>query len=175
MEHSRFLRVLGQSLEAARLTVFDLNTDGKNILLQSDLLTQTSKWILLQGLNRDKTWEENNTWEENVRRLANNQSIRFTPEDISLLDEKGRRQRRVGSVPDAHAYKKLSQLLRALGDHLDRIQAISFRISWRPGSISLLSECANGDCESRTFTTEKLEQLGSHFRFRRSSTTRTRF
>jgi hypothetical protein len=41
MNHAKSLRVIGQSLEVAKLRVFELQTDGSNYILSSDSLSRT--------------------------------------------------------------------------------------------------------------------------------------
>jgi hypothetical protein len=95
MAHGTSLRVIGQSLEAARLSAFELETDGASYLVQSDVLSETGEWILRNGLS---------------------------PNDISEKDA------------------------RQSGDR---------------------------QITSKTFTAGKLEQLGSHLRFRRAHPTQS--
>jgi hypothetical protein len=166
MTHAKPLRVIGQCLEVARLAEFELETDGENYIVKSAFLTKTGEWILRHALRPDDLSEQSPP-QSTIDRL-----VRFTPADISRLDEQAQRQRRTSSPPDTQAYRKLSQLLRTLGAHLDRTAASSFRISWTSALISVDSESRDGQSDSRTFTTDKLEQLGAHLRFRRSSLTR---
>jgi hypothetical protein len=163
MAHAKSLRVIGQSLEAAKLPAFELNTDGANYVVMSDSLTKTGEWILRRALS------PNDTSDQSAGQSAVNRSACFSPADISRLDEQARKQRRNDS---SQAYRRLSQLLRTLGDHLDRTEVSAFHISWTYDSVSVDFQSLNGQSDSRTFTAEKLEQLGSHSRFRRSSRTR---
>jgi hypothetical protein len=136
---------------------------------KSDFLTKTGEWILRHALRPDDLSGQSPS-QSTIDRL-----VRFTPVDISRLDEQAQRQRRINSSPDTQAYRKLSQLLRTLGAHLDRTAANSFRISWTSALISVGFESSDGQSDSRTFTTDKLEQLGAHSRFRRSSPDTIRF
>jgi uncharacterized protein YcbK (DUF882 family) len=163
MAHAKSLRVIGQSLEAAKLPAFELNTDGPNYVVMSDSLTKTGEWILRRALS------PNDTSDQSAGQSAVNRSACFSPADISRLDEQARKQRRNDS---SQAYRRLSQLLRTLGDHLDRTEVSAFHISWTYDSVSVDFQSLNGQSDSRTFSAEKLEQLGSHSRFRRSSRTR---
>ena len=81
------------------------------------------------------------------------------------------RRRRNDIIPNRQAYNRLSQLLRALGDHLDQSQVSAFQISWSQDSALLTFNSLDDESDSRTFTADKLQQLGSHSRFRRSSGT----
>jgi hypothetical protein len=53
MSYAKSLRVIGQSLEVAKLRVFELQTDGPNYVLSSDSLSRTGEWILRHALSRD--------------------------------------------------------------------------------------------------------------------------
>jgi hypothetical protein len=163
MTHAKPLRVIGQCLEVARLAEFELVTDGDNYIVKSDLLTKTGEWILRHALRPDELSGQSPS-QSAIDRL-----VRFTPVDVSRLDAQAQRQRRINASPDTQAYRKLCQLLRTLGAHLDRTAASSFRISWTSALISVDSESRDGQSDSRTFTTDKLEQLGAHSRFGRSS------
>ena len=50
MGRAKSLRVIGQSLEVAKLRVFELQTDGPNYILSSDALTKIGEWILCHRL-----------------------------------------------------------------------------------------------------------------------------
>jgi hypothetical protein len=163
MPHARSLRIIGQSLEVAKVRVFALETDGPNYILRSGSLTETAEWILRHALSPIDTSGES------ARSSAANRPVRFTPADISRLDEQAQRQRRNDLNPIPQGFNRLSQLLRALGDHLDQTKVRTFQISWTVDSVSVVFESVDSQSDSRTFTTAKLQQLGSHLRFRRSS------
>lgn len=163
MAHAKSLRVIGQSLEAAGVTVFELEKDGQDHLVQSDSMTPAGEWILrnLKG--------ESVSTEDSVRRSSVSNPLRFTPLDISCLDSHWQKQRRNHSSSQTQASNKLSQLLRSLGDHLDRAGASFFHVSWTRDSVSVDYRAGDGRSDCRTFTPEKLQELGLHTRFRRSS------
>ena len=166
MAHAQSLRVIGQSLEVAKLPAFELETDGLNYVVKSDFLSKTGEWILRHALSPTDISDQKDP------QSAVSRSVRFTPADISRLDDQAQRQSRINSSPHTQTSRRLSQLLRALGDHLDHTQVNTFHISWTSNSASVDFQLADGQSDSRTFTAEKLEQLGSHSRFRRSSRTR---
>ena len=162
MSHAKSLRLIGQSLEVAKLQLFELKTDGTNYVVRSDALSAATEWILRQSLSpTDVTWQST--------RRSTSRSVRFTPADILRLDDQAKKQRRPNSSPDRQTHRRLSQLLRVLGDHLDRMEVYSFQISWTETSSSVEFQSTEGLGDSRSFTAEKLAQLGSHSRFRRSS------
>jgi hypothetical protein len=166
MAHSKSLRVIGQSLEAARLSAFELRMDGSDYFVSSDVLTTAAEWILRHAVSPTDEPEHGTPQSQLIR------SVRFNPITISRLDDQARKQRRNDFLPNRQAYNRLSQLLRALGDHLDQSDVSAFQISWRQDSASVNFNSLNGQSDSRTFTADKLHQLGSHLRFRRSSGTR---
>jgi hypothetical protein len=162
MAYAKALRVIGQSLEVARVTTFELDKDGQDYLVRSDSLTQTGDWILRNAISESDFTEQSG-------RRSTVRSLRFTPVDISRLDFHRQKQRRTHSSSQTQGSSKLSQLLRSLGDHLDRTEVSSFHILWTPDSVSVDYQESDGQSDSRTFTAEKLQQLGLHSRFRRSS------
>jgi hypothetical protein len=166
MTYAQSLRVIGQSLEVARLVNFELDNDGKTYLIRSDSLTQTSEWILRNAVR------ENEALAERSSEPALDGSLPFSPAVVARLDAQGQK-RRNSSSSGAEGSKRISQLLRTLGDHLDKAEARTFRISWRPGSVSVDYQRVNGANDSRTFTVEKLQQLSLHTKFRCSSPTQS--
>ena len=133
MPYAKSLRVIGQSLEVARVTTFELKKDGQDYLIRSDSLTQTGDWILRNAIG------EGNFTEQSGRRSIVYRPLRFTPLDISRLDSHRQKQRRTHSSSQTQGSSKLSQLLRSLGDHLDRTEVSSFHILWTPDSVSVIT------------------------------------
>jgi hypothetical protein len=160
MAHAKALRVIGQSLEVAKLRVFALETDGPNYVVTSDTLTPASEWILRHALATNSQDMSAETSSKTSR------SVRFTPTDISRLDDQALKQRRANST-DRQVHGRLSQLLRTLGDHFDKSQVSTFQISWMYDSVSVNFHLPDGEHDSRSFTAEKLGQLGWHSRVRR--------
>jgi hypothetical protein len=161
MSHAKSLRVIGQSLENAKLPAFELDTDGIDYVVRSDSLTRTAEWILRQAIGEMELTEQSS--------LTVNRPLRFTQVVISRLDSDARKQRRNHASPQTQGSNKLSQLLRSLGDHIERTEIGAFHVSWTPHSVSINYKKPDGKTDSRTFTPEKLQQLGLHIRFRRSS------
>jgi hypothetical protein len=160
MIHAKSLRVIGQSLEVAKIAVFEIETEGPNYLVKSDSLSKAGEWILRHALSPHEVSDE-------TSRQATGRSVRFSPTDISRLDEQAQRQRKFATV-DKQIHGRLSQLLRTLGDHLDRSEAKLFQISWSYDTASIEFQRSDGENDSRSFTSDKLDQLGWHSRFRRS-------
>jgi hypothetical protein len=85
--------------------------------------------------------------------------VNFTPTDISRLDDHAQKQTRITSA-DRQEHARLSQLLHTLGDHLDRTEARAFGISWTYDPV-FVDQLVDSQSDSRTFSTEKLKQIGS--------------
>jgi hypothetical protein len=58
MTYAKSLRVIGQSLEVARVTTFELDKDGQEYLVRSDSLTQTGDWILRNAISESVFTEQ---------------------------------------------------------------------------------------------------------------------
>jgi len=162
MAHANSLRVIGQSLEVAKLLIFELETDGRTYFVSSDSLTQAGEWVLRSALG------PNGTVERNDRKPSVFLSVGFSSADISRLDEQAQKQRRLNSAPDAQAYSRISQLLRTLGDHLDRSQVSGFHLSCTSDSVLVDFQSADGRSDSRTFAMDRLRRLGAYSKFKRS-------
>ncbi len=161
MAHAKSLRVIGQSLENAKLPAFELDADGIDYVVRSDSLTRTSEWILRQAIGERELIPQSS--------VTVNRPLRFTQLVISRLDSTAQKQRRNHASSQTQGSNKLSQLLRSLGDHIERTEVSAFRVSWKSDSVSIDYQGPDGQTDSRTFTPEKLQQLGLHIRFRRSS------
>ena len=92
----------------------------------------------------------------------------FRPADISRLDTQARNKRKSQSGSVARTSTLLSHRLRALGDHLDRIQVSVFRIVWTLDSIVIVYQRVDGQYHCKIFTAEELQRLALQPRFRRS-------
>ena len=159
--HAKSLRAIGQLLEAARITRFELHNDGEDYLFRSDSVTHAGEWILRHAINdRDLTAQSS---------VTDPRPLRFTPPVISRLDSMGQKQRRNHASAQMQSSKTLSQLLRTVGDHIDRSAVTAFHVFWNAESVCVDYQEPDGQRDSRTFTAEKLQQLGLHIRFRRSS------
>jgi len=165
MQHSKSLRVIGQSLEVAKIPSFVLEVDGPNYVVTIESLTSAGEWVLRHAFSHNG-FSEQNTDRSSVKR-----SVMFTPADVSRLDEQAQMQRR-GSSSTSEGYGRLSQLLRTLADQIDRMNASAFHISWEPDSVSVIFQLPDGEIDSRTYTAERLQHLGSSSKILRSQQSR---
>jgi hypothetical protein len=163
MVHAQSLRVIGQSLEAAGVTTFELEKHGQYYVAWSDSLAKTDEWILRDGLTKDVLGA-------GAREAKADYSLCFTRFDISRLDAQSRKNRRNHFSSNTQRSSKLSQLLRTLGDQLDKMEVSAFHISWTSDSVSIVTlPVGNMIIDRKTTTAEKLQQLCFHRRLRRTS------
>jgi hypothetical protein len=166
MLYAKSLRVIGQWLETASVTTFELEKCGNYYVVWTDYLTEAGQWILQNAL-------DNHDFSTQITGPSTaNRAFCFCATDITRLDARSQKKRRNHSSSVTQASKLLSQLLRTLGDHLDRTEVRTFHISWTPDSISIDYQTPDGQRDSRIFTREKLQGLCLHTRFRRSSPSR---
>jgi hypothetical protein len=166
--HSKDLRAIGQSLEMTHIDVFELENHGESYLVRSRSITPTSRWIINNSViatgwdaSRSSSLNGGEGW------------LRYEPQIISRLDAQGQKQRRGQLPPQSTTTGKPSQQLRALGEHLDRVEVSEFKISWdHPHSVTVKYQTSDGQNEQRTFSFAKLQELGFHMRFRRSTRNR---
>jgi len=160
--HARSLRAIGQSLEVTGIGAFEIENDGGTYIVRSDSMTPNEVWILHNCIDGSSL----------SRRIAKSASaevsLRVTSADIERLDAQGQKKRG-GSPSQLPLTLRLSQLLRTIGDHLDRTEVSAFHIAWLPRAIEVDYKEQRGEADSRTFTAEKLQQLGSHARLRRAN------
>jgi len=170
MTYAKSLRVIGQALELAKVFSFNLESDGRNYMVQSDSMSRTAEWIL-----RYATSESDFSVLAGVRSEANTpvkpkpmeakpaglNPVSFSNADIARLEAREAKRRRDFSNSQAEPSTKLSQLLRTLGDHLDRNSARTFHIFWMPDSVVVDYRRADGLTDRQRFTPEKLLQFNN--------------
>jgi hypothetical protein len=159
MSHAKSLRVIGQSLEAARISTFELEKYGPQYMLWTDSVTEAGEAILRNALRHNKAASQD---------ARHPRVFCFGPADISRLDAQAQKQRRNQSPSATPTEKLLSHGLRTLGDHFDRMQVNGFRIEWAMDSVSIHYQRVNGPSHSKTFTVEELRELCAHSSLRRS-------
>jgi hypothetical protein len=167
MPHAKSLRAIGQSLETLGVTTFVLEKRGTNFILHSAGLPDLAELGKKESLD-EKVWESS----RNSRRIAKlvraDGALAFDASYIAWIDAQGRRKRRKRVSAQVTGTKKLSQLLRTLGRHLDRVEPHEFTISWSPSEVALEYQTAHGNREQETLTPEKLREMTLRMRFRRA-------
>jgi hypothetical protein len=135
-------------------------------MVRSDSLTATHHWILRNNLAGNLS-NSPVPDPKSTELTVGDESLCYGPLDIARLNTQTRKTRGHHGFEQAEAHR-LSQLLRALGEHLDRKEASALRISWTPDAASVEYRTPDGICERKDFTVEKLHQLALHSKFRRS-------
>ena len=161
--HAKSLRVIGQSLEAAGIAAFELEKNDQCYLVCSACVTREGESILRNALGG------NDFSSQGDHQTRSNPLFCFRPADISCLDVQARNKQKSQSGSVARTSSLLSHRLRALGDHLDRIQVSVFRIVWTLDSIVIVYQRVDGQYQCKIFTAEELQQLALQPRFRRSN------
>ena len=163
MLHAKSLRVIGQSLDAAGIAAFELEKNDQCYVVCSACITREGESILRNALGG------NDLWSQGAHQSRANRLFSFRPADISRLDAQARKKRKnqFGSV--TRRPTTLSHCLRALGDHLDRIQMSVFRIVWTLHSVIIVYQRVDGQYHCKIFMAEEIQQLALHSRFQRSS------
>ena len=114
--YTQLLRPVGQALESLQIESFSLTMDGDAVAVRGrkrrdqtvDKLSPRGFWQLFRSSRADEIDE----WEA--------VELRYTPEQLSHMDEEGRSKRGDLSSPNAHS---VSQIVRAVGALVDQKQA----------------------------------------------------
>lgn len=127
------LRNIGQSLEAQRITVFELSQQGERFVVKGEPEKESS---LLDTLRN---------WQKRRRRDGLDASLSFTAQDIEQLDRQGRAHRsRANRLPDFHS---LPNTMRTVGSYLDLKNADLVEIHKHQLSVTILSRNKDGHPE----------------------------
>lgn len=129
MTHSRSLRVIGQRLELSKISQFQIEHDGEDYTVTSDLLSRTAEWILRYATTQETVAIDRRTRPHTVINLN---PITFRRADLIRLDSLEAKRRR--ELLEIQTPTKLSQLLRIVGGQLDKNGARTFSIFWTPNS-----------------------------------------
>jgi hypothetical protein len=167
MFYAKSLRAIGQSLEILRVESFELEKKGDQYVVRSASILPTSQWIVRNNI-AGKFLEPPSGDPIMTHPTGGDGWLCYDPFDIRRLDARGRRKRRRRAFGQMRGAKRLSQLLRTIGEHLDRVEVTTFSIFWAPDSVSVDYQIPGGNCARESFSIEKLLELGLHWRFRRS-------
>ena len=159
MGHAQSLRVIGQCLELAKISLFELANDGGSYFLSVGSLSKACEWILQNAV-------DNKNVAIPTGESAETRAFCFSMADILRLDADAQKQRANRSY--GQSSNNLPQALRALGDHLDITETSRFHLSWKFDRASVDYQKLDGQHDSRTFTADQLGRLGSHSKYRGS-------
>jgi hypothetical protein len=168
MPHARSLRAIGQSLETAHIEDFVLDKKNGTHVVRSTFLTPTRQWILMRNSLVDTVWGSLIPDQKSTQLSGGDGWLSYDSVAISRLDAQGRQKRRSrGSARTREV--ELSSLMRAVGEQLDIMQVNSFNMVWAFDSVTVEYQTLGGPRGRRTFSVEKLRELSSRMRFRRSN------
>lgn len=116
----------------------------------------------------EKVWEGSPSAKSNFRLLNKEGELEYNPAYISWLDAQGQHKRRRRYSAQVTGKKSLSQLMRAVGRKLDRVEAHGFSINWKPERVIIDYELSDGQRLSEEWNEAKLRELMIELRFRRA-------
>lgn len=166
--YSRSLRAIGQALEVLKVEAFSLETEDIDYLVRVESQESThllpSQRTFLKSLV-EAVWGLGAPQADSSPLLA--RDLHYTAADIDWLESEGRARRgQSDAVPDAH---KLSQVLRVIGDQMNRKFARRFVISWSKDSVSIEYRTGSGSQEKENFRVDTLYDLGIRMYLRRAT------
>ena len=138
IQYHQQLRSIGQSLEAQRISVFELSCRDDRIVVKGQPEKETSLLAMLRN------------WQKQRRSDGLNSSLMFTNQDVEQIDRQGRANRsQVNRLPDFYS---LANTLRTVGSYLDVKDARLLEIHKRPLSLTILShnQAGHPEYEERT-------------------------
>jgi hypothetical protein len=143
--YDRQLRTIGQSLEAQRINVFELSSEGDGYVIKGEPDREAS---LLAALR---------SWQRRLRSDGVDGSLTFSSYDMDELDRQGRARRSKNNrLPDFHS---LPNTLRMVGSYLEAKQAELIELRKHELSFSILSRSKLGHPEFEE------KSLGSFYDF----------
>jgi hypothetical protein len=124
------LRSLGQSLEAQRISVFEMTCEGERIVVKGQPDKETS---LLAAMRN---------WQRQRRSHGLDSSLTYTGQDLEQIDRQARANRaQANCLPDFHS---LANMLRILGWYLDQKGAELLELHKHPLSWTIVSRDRQG-------------------------------
>ena len=162
LSYAQSLRAIGESLESLDTIAIDLEKQDENYVLhvtakrkKSDPLAappSSREGNLLRNIT-ERLWRSHNSDEEPSDLVPFEQALCYTPSDISRLTAEQQAQHGEASVmPNAY---RLSQLLRVVGDHLDRKNADVFYVSVSGQTLCIRYKSTVGEEVRESFNTEE--------------------
>jgi hypothetical protein len=167
--YSRELRAIGQELEKRRFTTFNLKCSGDSYFVWS---TETAGPSLLSDAGHAVAGR----WTLGCYTKADDPETKmlldrmvgclFSPDDIKRLEFEGVQNRRRES--GGNAGRRLSHLLRTIGEQVYRRRHRLLAISWQDHQTSVVSEAARGRREINVFRSDNLYDLWVRMYLQRS-------
>ena len=167
MPHAKSLRAIGQSLESLGVVAFVMEKEGRSYIVRSDSLPELSALTEKKNLS-EKVWDRVSLSKKTSELLKDDGSLLYAPTYVSWLDAQGRKKRRKRLSAQASGTMKVSQLLRTLGRHLDRLEPHAFTISWSRDGVTIHYELPDSRQIIEKLSVEKIRELTLRMRFQRS-------
>ena len=152
--YDKQLRTIGQSLEAQRISMFELSRQGERFIIKGEPEKELSLLATLRN------------WQKRVRSEGVQNSLTFTDQDIEEIEHQGRAKRsKPNQLPDFH---RLPNVMRTVGSYLDLKKAVLIELHQRQLSITILSRNENGHPELEERTTASFYDLFVRLHARRT-------
>jgi len=148
------------------VVAFVMEKNGRNYVVRSDSLSDIADLDSKKDLT-EKVWDLA-SGRRASRLMGNDGSLRYDPPYISWLDAQGRKRRRRRVSAQATGTMKVSQLLRTVGKHLDRVEPHAFSIQWTKDAVFVDYQLADGQTMREILSVDKLRELTVRSRVRRA-------
>ena len=143
-----------------------MEKDGRNYVVRSAALPDITEVDLKKDLT-EKVWDVGGARSASSL-IREDGSLHYDVPYISWLDAQGRKRRRRRFSAQATGTMKVSQLLRTVGRHLDRLEPHAFTIQWTKDAVSIDYELSDGRIVRETLPVDKVRELTVRSRFRRA-------
>jgi len=144
-----------------------MEKEGRSYIVRSDSLPELSALTEKKNLS-EKVWDRVSLSKKTSELLKDDGSLLYAPTYVSWLDAQGRKKRRKRLSAQASGTMKVSQLLRTLGRHLDRLEPHAFTISWSRDGVTIHYELPDSRQIIEKLSVEKIRELTLRMRFQRS-------
>jgi len=166
--YSRELRAIGQELEKRRFTTFNLKCSGDSYFVWSDeTITPTAAPDAEPAAGGSRPASCADRHDPATKMLLDRiVGFLFSAEDIKRLEYEGVQNRRRES--GANTGRRLSHLLRTIGEQVYRRHQRLLAVSWQDQQISVVCENAAGRRELNVLRTDNLYDLWVRMYLQRS-------
>ena len=167
--YPRDLRAIGQELEKRRFTTFNLKCSGESYFVWStENLAPPSSYDFEHSQSAVAAHRRPKNLEDPRLRMLLDRIVGFYygADDISRVEREGMKNRRVQG--DATNGRRLSHLLRTVGEQVYRRHQRLLAIAWQEGSIGVVSQTAKGRREMNVLRPDRLYDLWVKMYLRRS-------
>ncbi len=165
--YPRDLRAIGQELEKRQFTTFNLKCSGESYFVWSteNMAPSSSHNIYISDSAAHRGLK--NLDDPSLHMLLDRiVGFHYGAEEISRAEREGRRNRRVRG--DATNGRRLSHLLRTVGEQVYRRRQRLLAIAWQEEQIGVVSETVKGRREMNVLRPDRLYDLWVKMYLRRS-------